>query len=75
MDRDSLAKSVLKSFQFLNGEYWETPEARVIVERALDLVLRNRPKRIRLTEKNSNHFYQETCRYIRIGYPYLKHWC
>ena len=75
IDRESIIKSVLKSFIFLNGEYWKTDEAREIVETALNLVLRNRPHRIRLIEKNSNHFYQETLRYIRIGYPYLKHWC
>ena len=75
IDRESIIKSVLKSFIFLNGEYWETDEAREIVETALNLVLRNRPQRIRPIEKNSNHFYQETLRYIRIGYPYLKYWC
>ena len=75
MDRESIIKSVLKSFKFLNGEYWETDEAREIVELALNLVLRNRPQRIRLIEKNSDYFFQETLRYIRIGYPYLKKWC
>lgn len=75
MDRESIIKSVLKSFIFLNGAYWETEEAREIVEIALNLVIRNRPQRIRLSEKNSNYFYQETLRYIRIGYPYLKCWC
>lgn len=75
MDTESIIKSVLKSFIFLNGAYWKTAEGREIVETALNLVLRNRPKRIRPTEKNSNYFYQETIRYIRIGYPYLKYWC
>lgn len=75
MDRESIIKSVLKSFRFLNGEYWKTDEAREIVEIALNLVLRNRPRRVRLSEKNSNYFYQETLRYIRIGYPWLKNWC
>ena len=75
MDRESIIKSVLKSYIYLHGEYWETEEAREIVEIALNLVLRNRPQRIRLIEKNSDYFFQETLRYIRIGYPYLKNWC
>ena len=76
MNRERIIKDVLKSFTFLNGDYWETDEAREIVERAFDLVCRNRP--IRLTKdlkRRGNYLYQETLRYIRIGYPWLKHWC
>ena len=75
INRNRIIKDVLKSYQFLNGDYWKTEEGRDVVEVAYNLVMRNRPKRIRPIEKNSNYFYQETLRYIRIGYAYLKNWC
>ena len=76
IDREGIIKSVLKSFTFLNGEYWKTEEAREIVELALNLVLRNRPMHLTSDPKRSdNYYYQETLRYIRIGFPYLKQWC
>ena len=74
--RESIIKDVLNSFIFMNGEYWETDEAREIVERAFDLVCRNRPSRLtKDTTRRGHYLYQETLRYIRIGYPYLKNWC
>ena len=37
IDRERIIKDVLKSFVYLNGEYWETDEGREIVETALNL--------------------------------------
>ena len=76
IDTERIIKDVLKAHIFMNGEYWETDEAREIVEIALNLVLRNRPRRLTSDPNRSDHYlYQETLRYIRIAFHYLKKWC